>query len=300
MEFHIRNDYSGRSSENIGEPVLVYTGFVREEMSNHPRGPHAHQDMVEILLLLNQHGEFMIDGKIYEVGHNDLVIYDSGVLHDELVHGGPQISNLYCAATGIQIEGLPRNHLLPEGVDPVFHLGARGRTFRHLLQAMFDESIQESKRSLEISNALFGALLKMILNEIEDCQGNACAPPACGQLGERIKAYVNEHYLEPLTVQSVAEAFDISTSYLSHVFKKTTGQTLIQYVIRRRIGEAQTLLISTSKPVKAVAEQVGYDNTSYFNMLFSRNVGMPPLKYRKVYRNNEIQNPLVLGKAGGE
>ena len=57
----------------------------------------------------------------------------------------------------------------------------------------------------------------------------------------------------------------------------------MQYLLRRRIGEAQTLLISTDLPVTTIAGMVGYDTQSYFNLQFSKNVGMPPKKYRQNY-----------------
>ena len=58
----------------------------------------------------------------------------------------------------------------------------------------------------------------------------------------------------------------------------------MQYLLRRRIGEAQTLLITTDLSITRIAEMVGYDTQSYFNLQFARkNVGMPPNKFRQNY-----------------
>ena len=81
----------------------------------------------------------------------------------------------------------------------------------------------------------------------------------------------------------MGEALNISPYYLSHVFKEMSGYSPMQYLLRRRIGEAQTLLISTDLPVTTIAGMVGYDTQSYFNLQFSKNVGMPPKKYRQNY-----------------
>lgn len=51
----------------------------------------------------------------------------------------------------------------------------------------------------------------------------------------------------------------------------------------RRIGEAQTLLITTDLSITRIAEMVGYDTQSYFNLQFTKNVGMPPNKFRQNY-----------------
>jgi AraC-like DNA-binding protein len=74
---------------------------------------------------------------------------------------------------------------------------------------------------------------------------------------------------------------------LAHVFKESTGFSPIQYIIRRRIGEAQSLLINTNESVTNISGIVGYDNTSYFTTLFSKTVGMSPKKYRQLWIKSE-------------
>ena len=102
-------------------------------------------------------------------------------------------------------------------------------------------------------------------------------------LGRRIKDYIDKHYMEPITLQSMGEALHISPYYLSHVFKQMSGYSPVQYLLRRRIGEAQTLLITTDLSITRIAEMVGYDTQSYFNLQFTKNVGMPPNKFRQNY-----------------
>ena len=62
-----------------------------------------------------------------------------------------------------------------------------------------------------------------------------------------------------------------------------SGYSPIQYLLRRRIGEAQTLLITTDYSITENAGMVGYDTQSYFNMQFTKHVGMPPKKFRQNY-----------------
>ncbi len=81
----------------------------------------------------------------------------------------------------------------------------------------------------------------------------------------------------------MGEALHISPYYLSHVFKQMSGYSPVQYLLRRRIGEAQTLLITTDLSITRIAEMVGYDTQSYFNLQFTKNVGMPPNKFRQNY-----------------
>ncbi|GAA3314259.1 hypothetical protein GCM10020331_006370 [Ectobacillus funiculus] len=71
--------------------------------------------------------------------------------------------------------------------------------------------------------------------------------------------------------------------YMSHVFKSTIGYSPMQYVIRRRIGEAQSYLLATDKTVTDIAYMVGYNSASNFNNAFKKMVGMSPQRYREFW-----------------
>ncbi|WP_438803867.1 helix-turn-helix domain-containing protein [Metabacillus rhizolycopersici] len=77
----------------------------------------------------------------------------------------------------------------------------------------------------------------------------------------------------------------MSQYYISHAFKRTTGYSPMQYVIRRRIGEAQSYLFSTDKTVTEIAYIVGYNSASNFNNAFKEMVNMSPQRYREFSRH---------------
>lgn len=111
-------------------------------------------------------------------------------------------------------------------------------------------------------------------------------------LGLRVKEYIDQHYSEPLTLQSLGQALRLSPYYLAHAFKETFSIVPRQYLLRRRIGEAQNLLISTDLPISRIAELVGYDTQNYFDLQFSKFVGMAPRKYRVSFQvKPEDQSP---------
>ena len=102
-------------------------------------------------------------------------------------------------------------------------------------------------------------------------------------LGARIRSYLDEHYMDAIDLSEVAKTLRMSMHYMSHVFKRTFGYSPMNYLLRRRIGEAQTLLISTDLSITEIGERVGYETTSYFSSQFTKQVGMSPKKYRKTY-----------------
>lgn len=102
-----------------------------------------------------------------------------------------------------------------------------------------------------------------------------------------ITAYIHNNYTEDLSLNSIAEQFYVSNYYLSHQFKKVTGFTLTEYIQLTRIRNAQSLLISTNKPITDIAFLSGFSSFSQFNRVFNNFVGTSPSKFRK---NNQKPN----------
>ena len=64
-------------------------------------------------------------------------------------------------------------------------------------------------------------------------------------------------------------------------FKNTMGTSFIEYLNEYRLTMASRLLISSESSILAIAEEVGYENLSYFNRTFKKRFGMTPRDYRK-------------------
>lgn len=67
-------------------------------------------------------------------------------------------------------------------------------------------------------------------------------------LAHRVRRYLDAHHCEPITLRMVAERLRVSEYYLAHVFKQEFGVPPMQYVMKRRIGEAQGFLMNTNIP----------------------------------------------------
>ncbi|RTE08923.1 response regulator transcription factor [Paenibacillus whitsoniae] len=88
--------------------------------------------------------------------------------------------------------------------------------------------------------------------------------------------YIHEHYASDLTMDELAGKLFISKNYLNQLFKKVTGETFMNYVIRVRLEKAKALLLEGNYLIYEVAEQVGYQNVPYFSTLFKKYCGMNP------------------------
>ena len=170
---------------------------------------------------------------------------------------------------------------MADGKPPVFHVGDELEALSHLYEIMHHYLSGEHPDCEAMAQYLMLALLSRVLRII----GAAPLRPSseASALSRRIQEYIDRHYAEPLTLQTIGQALHISPYYLAHVFKETSGYSPMQYLLRRRIGEAQSLLINTDLPITRIGEQVGYETPNYFNMQFSKHVGMPPKKYRQTF-----------------
>lgn len=270
----------------VGEndPRLLYVSEIRPDASAHPRVMHAHEDFVEIILICSGSSEYLIHDKKYYIQPGDLLVYNAGVVHDEISGPDMEIGSYCVAIGGLHMPGLCANALLPDDAGYVFPTGQSFGDLRILFEMMFRNLASGEPRAEAFCHSLMHALLVKVLTVTDGVDAIAEKPvEEPPVLGRRIKEYIDRHYMEPITLQSMGEALHISPYYLSHVFKQMSGYSPVQYLLRRRIGEAQTLLITTDLSITRIAEMVGYDTQSYFNLQFTKNVGMPPNKYRQNY-----------------
>lgn len=262
-------------------PKLLYVCKAEASHTKLPCVMHMHQDRLEILYIRHGRGIHTIGGRQYHTKQGDILIYNSGVIHDERTNLDEDMSVYSCGVSNLKLEGMRENCLLPDGASPVLHSGDFSQDIESVFRMMYTQIGSGNTGAEEICHHLLQTLLVMLIKQIDrsiDTEENKGVI-----LGERIKKYIDDHYSEAHTLESISESLNISLSYLCHIFKETTGYAPMQYIMRRRIGEAQSLLINTQYNATEIASMVGYDNSNYFNTIFTRIVGMSPIKYRKCW-----------------
>lgn len=100
------------------------------------------------------------------------------------------------------------------------------------------------------------------------------------------KRYIVEHLSEDISVSSLAMKFYITPNYFSRLFKRVTGEGCNEYIVRKRIEQAKSLLETTNMKTGAIAQTVGYRDTNYFSLAFKKHLGISPTQYRKNIREN--------------
>ena len=98
---------------------------------------------------------------------------------------------------------------------------------------------------------------------------------------KRILKYIENNYMDKITIADVAGEVGLSQSHFMKYFKNTMGTSFIDYLNEYRLTMASRLLLSSDSSILDVAAEVGFDNLSYFNRTFKRRFGQTPSAYRK-------------------
>ena len=97
----------------------------------------------------------------------------------------------------------------------------------------------------------------------------------------RLKLYIDAHYAEPLTTDTLAEALHVGKTKLYDICRRRFRTTPMQLVTQARIEAAQELLSTTRESVKAISQAVGFTDQNYFAKVFRKETGLSPTAARE-------------------
>ncbi|NBD24519.1 response regulator [Paenibacillus glycinis] len=100
---------------------------------------------------------------------------------------------------------------------------------------------------------------------------------------EKVKKYIAAH-IRDVNREDLAAHVYLNSAYLSRLFKKETGQSLMDFIISAKINQAKILLTETNQKISDIGDSLGYENFSYFGKVFKKTVGISPQEYRKRYQ----------------
>lgn len=263
----------------LSQPELVYTCKISDQDRNYPRILHSHCDFLEILFVFKGKGKYFIDDKFYDVKQGDLIILNSGIAHDENITGYETVSTLFCAVKNVRVDNLEINHLIKKGENPIINTGKYYNEILQLYETIFSTVYEKLNGYEIISTQLAYALLSYILYRIIPTENNKC-DFKINLIADKAKEYIDNNYMDDISLKKIADSVDISIYHLAHSFKDKYGYSPIQYLLRKRLGEAQTLLLNTNKNITEISTEVGYSNISNFNLIFREKVGISPSQYR--------------------
>lgn len=163
------------------------------------------------------------------------------------------------------------------------HVLPRQQQMAHLYENLYSKlhRVPLHKQQEEFVLTLLSLLQQLEPFEHELCQGQKeKLKLGNNHTAEVITEWIERHYKDKFDLGRMSEDLHLSTFYLSHIFRQSTGRTITEFIISRRLKEACLLLETTSKTASFIAQEVGFQNGSYFSRVFKSVLGITPKAYR--------------------
>jgi AraC-like DNA-binding protein len=266
-------------------PHLLFVCKTEGEESAIPRVMHRHEDRLEIMFIARGSGQYFIGGRQYLAHEGDILVFNQGVAHDERPHISEDSLIYSCGIEGLHVAGLAPNHLVSREKSPVIASGEQRIQLHSLFEALCAQVFSKTPHYGAVAGHLCHAIVIMCRNiSLARHEGMNTTESS---LGHSIKEYIDEHYREAVSLDQLCSELRITRFYLIHVFKRFCGYSPKQYLIRCRIGEAQSLLLNTNLDVASIAAAVGYESVNNFHRVFKMVVGIPPTKYKNRWMDGD-------------
>ena len=156
------------------------------------------------------------------------------------------------------------------------------------LEAVLQSVIEKIHRRMDQNKVLqYGEMY--LENIVDNVRAKNDTKKTPGEIVEEVSRYIRMHLSEDLNVEDIAGQVYLNPDYLTRIFKKETGTSLIKFIIQERMYMARKLLCETSLSVNGIALEVGFSDYSHFTKTFRQMFGMTPSVYRQ--KMKETQNP---------
>ncbi|CAM3483896.1 helix-turn-helix domain-containing protein [Marinicrinis lubricantis] len=259
----------------------------RKALSHHMPASHFHSTY-EIFYLMSGTREFFIKDRTMAIGEGDIMIIAPNILHRTTNSKIPGYERLIVNLHEKQMTSLSESYM--DILQPLFekeYLIVRCSLQDQLsIETLAQRIIQEMhdrKPGFEMYAQTL--VLQLLIICCRHVKQNNMEPPAFpSPMHERISEvvrYMNNYYMEDLSLPLVAEKFFVSPYYLSRSFKEATGFSFVEYLNSVRVKEAKKLLEQSSMKVSQIARKVGFGSVTHFGRIFKSVTGHAPLFYRK-------------------
>lgn len=252
---------------------LLYVSSSRYE-KDWPSRPHSHP-FTELFYITGGTGNFLVEDSIYPVKKDDLVIINANLTHTEKSSADSSLEYIALAAEGVSFSFPENRDFLitdcPSGEQPDFFA---------LFQAILNE-VEKHEADFEFMCQKLFEILMILIRRRQNLTISSIPTVKISRECYHIKRYLDTHYSEPVTLETLAELTHLNKYYLSHAFSRHFGYSPMAYLCRVRINAARELLTDTSLSISEIAYHTGFSSQSYFSQAFQKYCRITPSLYRK-------------------
>ncbi|GAA3407739.1 helix-turn-helix domain-containing protein [Paenibacillus hodogayensis] len=281
-------ELAGKLQRDLGERYgLTATIGISRIYSGIPSVRNAYEESIEALNLKMYvgQGEIVPYAIVSSWKQDEQAYYYPYELETKLLQALLQLNEEECETIVRQItREVATRKLGKANVQQLFfQLG--GEIVKTLMQTGGDPSAVFGDQPFPLSRA-------QTLRDMEHCVLEMCAQIVEHNREKRLKLndvtlqlateFMDRNYNNNITINTVAEHVQRSTSFLSRIFKEATGTTINDYLIHLRIKRACELLLQPKYSLEDICREIGYSNVSYFSKLFKSRMGHTPGQFRQL------------------
>lgn len=236
---------------------------------------HAHQSC-EIFYIISGLGEFYVESAVFPVHADQLVIINSNVEHTEASLPQSPLEYIVMGVDGCDL-------LFDDNEDPRYcaiDCAVGGSELLHYMQQIQKEMYEKEPYHSQVVRSLLDIFFIKLLRHKSFTLKHASTSKTSIQCAA-VKRYLDNHYKESITLDTLASISYLNKFFLAHIFKEEYGISPISYLVQRRIAESRYLLAQTDHRISEIASMLNFSSSSYFTQTFTRIEGISPRDYRK-------------------
>lgn len=276
------------------DPVQLKFNYAT--LSGFPGFYHAHQG-IEILYIHAGTGDVFVNRQMYPILDHTLLFYQPYQLHRIRMNVTPETPYIRTKILfepsfldekltfAPSLQSFLRRVWKHEIVQPVLYDLNHSPRFVSLIEDYRDRFTRVAPSERQEASTLFLIEFFHLLKtdwETAFFGGDKSKGPHEREAhhAETIIHWLESQLHEPLDLDRMAKELHLSKHHLSRLFKRSTGNTISEYLTIIRIQKACRLLETSEKPIEQISREVGLFNTSYFCEIFKKSVNQTPLQYR--------------------
>lgn len=276
-KFHIDNYYLD-DPKTFGDLTLWQVGR-RFLEPNAIIGEHLHGELFELTIATGGSSTVYTDGVPKKVKHGDIFLSFPNEVHDIRVSEDEKFEYDFFAFSALsplseELAVLARENKSPD--SRIF----RDERIAYLTALVIAEFSGNDAHSHDIIYSLMKEIIVFTLRDFAKAERRTANVAAPDILCQNVMSYVDTHIYSITSLIEVAQHFKYNYSYLSSLFKRTTGNTLSDYYRIRRLEVARGLIEEGKKNVSEISELIGYSTPFAFSAAFKKHFGTSPNFYK--------------------
>ncbi len=259
-------------------PIKLQHFFIEKE--EHAMHKHWHKSL-EIIIPVHGTVKLWINGKQAKVKRGDIYIINSRDVHQMYWIEDTSYYEGYCLQIDYQymLASNPR-------LKYIYFNNPKDKRMTNTIIRIIDVIVRaynkHNENTLLYIESHILLLLYVLCENLGVYQDDQVKEKSNDKRIHDIVSYMEIHYYEDLTIESIANHFHLSTRYLSTIFKEQLGISPKEYLTRYRLKKAEESLVETNYTIIDIAMSHGFSNLNSFFREFKKHYGQTPLQYRKM------------------